>query len=113
MLLDVSGTKTFEIVATDYDRAADVLQLSTRVSDNAMDFAVNPANPVWSVKEKFFRLETGGPKNGRQWTSDLDDLKGFRYIRYRITFEADAQGQGIGLDSPLPLMDYLKVPFVW
>lgn len=141
---DRDGEQDFEIVSASYDRGADQLVLSSRVNDGAMDFAVNPANPFWSVKEKFFRIETAGVKDGlpdsteitlefqganesfagsgvpgvafpgeRDWTSDLNDLQGFRYIRYRVTFEADAQGTGIGLDSPLPLIDYLKVPFVW
>lgn len=144
VLPDRDGDQTFEIVAASYDRGTDVLVLTTRVTDGAMDFAVNPSNPFWAVKEKFFRIETAGIKDGlpdstdivlefqganeslpgssvpgtpfpaeREWTSDLSQLKGYRYIRYRVTFEADALGQGIGLDSPLPLIDYLKVPFVW
>lgn len=144
VLPDKDGPQTFEIVAASYDRGANRMVLNTRVGDNAMDFAINPSNPIWSVKEKYFRIETGGLKDGlpastditlefqgtneafagsgtpgtpfpgeRVWTSNLDQLRGFRYIRYRVTFEADAQGEGIGLESPLPLIDYLKVPFVW
>jgi hypothetical protein len=144
VLPDKDGPQTFEIVAASYDRNADRMVFDTLVSDSAMDFVINPSNPTWSVKEKYFRIVTGGLKNGlppstdvtlefqganeafagsgtpggafpgeRIWTSNLTQLKGYRYIRYRVTFEADAQGEGIGLESPLPLIDYLKVPFVW
>ena len=144
VLPDKDGVQTFEIVAASYERAQDRMVLTTRVSDSAMDFAKNPSNPFWSIKEKFLRVETGGSKDSlpasaeitlqfqgadesfagsnvpgtpfpglRTWTSDLSQLKGYRFIRYRVTFEADAQGAGIGLDSPLPLVDYIKLPFVW
>jgi len=56
----------------------------------------------------------GPPVPGvNQWTSNLAVLQGQRFIRYRITFEADAQSVGIGLSSPLSVLDYLKIPFAW
>jgi hypothetical protein len=144
ILPDKDGDSTFEIVAANYTRSTDRMVLTTRVSDSAMDFAVNQGNPFWSIKEKFFRVETSGLKDNlpdsteitlqfqganesfpgsnlpgpafpgvRTWTSNLSELTGYRFVRYRVTFEADAQGEGIGLGSPLPLLDYIKIPFVW
>lgn len=56
----------------------------------------------------------GPPVPGvNQWTSNLSTLKGNRFIRYRVTFEADALSEGIDLSSPLPILDYVKIPFVW
>ncbi|MHC4380753.1 MAG: hypothetical protein ACYSU1_06660, partial [Planctomycetota bacterium] len=103
-------------------------------------------NPVWSVKEKFFRIDTTGAKNslpastavtfefqgadalgpgsnvpgppldlggGETWGTDLDAFDGLRFLRYRVTFEADALGEGVDLTSPLPGIDYVKIPLVW
>lgn len=58
--------------------------------------------------------EPGAPfPSATGWTPNLTSLLGYRFIRYRVTFDADAQSDGIDLNSPLPLMDYLKLPFVW
>ena len=58
--------------------------------------------------------EPGAPfPSAVAWTTDLATLKGYRYIRYRVTFDADALSTGIDLNSPLPLVDYVKLPFVW
>ncbi len=139
-----SGTAAFQIVGAGYDRPSDTLTLTTRVTDTPMQFALDPNSPTWSVRQKFFRVETGGLRDSLpssasirvefqgadesgpgentpgapfpsavSWTTNLVNLQGFRYIRYRITFDADAQGVGITLTSPLPLLDYVKLPFVW
>jgi hypothetical protein len=139
-----AGSSAFQVVGAEYDRPADVLRLQTRVSDTPMQFALDSGNPVWSVRQKYFRVETSGVRDSLPnstaiklefqgadeaaagtnvpgapfpgavaWTSDLSALKGYRYIRYRVTFDADAQSTGINLSSPLPLIDYLKLPFVW
>ena len=143
LLPNRNGASTFEITAASYDRGADRLDLSTRVSDGPLPFAVGGA-AEWGVRRKFFRLETSGLKDylpnstlvqvvfqgakertpgsnepgdpfpgPNVWTADLADLDGYRFIRYRVTFEADALGQGISLSSPLPLLEYLKVPYAW
>jgi len=139
-----AGTAAFQIVAATYDRANDTLRLSSRTTDSPMEFALDPNDPVWSVREKYFRVETNGVRDsmpsstsiklefqgadeagpglnepgppfpsGVAWTTNLATLKGYRYVRYRVTFDADAQNTGIDLNSPLPLLDYLKLPFVW
>ncbi len=144
VLPNAAGSATFEIVDAAYDRTADILTLSTATTDSPMTFALDNGNPVWSVKEKFFRIDTNGVKNSlpastsvkfefqgadelspgsglpgvpfggaNNWVTDLSLLNGQRFIRYRVTFEADAQGTGIDLSSPLPVLDYIKLPFVW
>lgn len=145
VLPNAAGTVTFEIVDATYDRGEDVVVLTTATTDSPMTFALDSGNPVWSVKEKFFRIDTTGSKNslpasatikfefqgadelfpgtglpgaafdvgGETWLTDLTDLDGARFIRYRITFEVDASDTGVDLTSPLPVMDYVKLPLVW
>ena len=47
------------------------------------------------------------------WTSNLADLEGYRFIRYQVIFDIDAQSSGVNLTSPRPLMNYVKLPFTW
>lgn len=145
VLPNAAGTVTFEVVDAVYNATDDIMTLTTPSSDSPMTFALDSGNPVWSVKEKYFRVDTSGLKNslpastsikfefqgadeflpgfgipgdpfdvgGETWLTDLDDLDGARFIRYRVTFEVDAQGTGVDLTSPLPVIDYVKLPFVW
>ena len=57
------------------------------------------------------------PLQATPWTGDgtttLADLKGYRFLRYRITFDIDALGSGAALGAEKPALDYLKIPFVW
>ena len=139
-----AGTSAFQIVGSTYDRASDTMRLSTRITDSPMEFALDVGSPTWSVRQKYFRVETNGVRDSMpsstsiklefqgadesaagtnqpgtpfpsavSWTTDLATLKGFRYVRYRVTFDADALSTGIDLNSPLPLLDYIKLPFVW
>lgn len=139
-----NGTAGFQIVDASYSRSADTMTVVTKVADSPMTFALDNNNPVWSIRPKFFRIDTTGLKDSlpdstavrlefqaadelapgtntpgppvpgvNQWTSNLASLKGNRFIRYRVTFEADALSEGIDLSSPLPTLDYLKLPFVW
>ncbi|TAH39350.1 MAG: hypothetical protein EYC70_00775 [Planctomycetota bacterium] len=127
----------FEIVAAEFDRAADSLRLTTRTSDGPMSLAVGS---TWAVRAKFFRVETSGLKDGlpnstnlviefqgaddpddlgtiepgpNDWTADLSLLRGKRFVRWRMTFDLDNQDIGVTLNSPRPSVDYLKIPFVW
>ena len=130
-------TVGFEIVAASYDRGADTLRFTTRSSDGPMSFAVGP---TWGVRPKFFRVETAGVKDAlpnsvnlrlefqgtddpadlqgtvpgvNEWTANLSLLRGKRFVRWRATFDMDAQDQGVTLSSARPAIDYLKIPFVW
>jgi hypothetical protein len=50
----------FEVIAAAYDPAADELRLDTRAADGSMT-AVSSLN--WSVREKYFRIDTSGTKD--------------------------------------------------
>jgi hypothetical protein len=56
----------------------------------------------------------GAPFPGsNSWTSDLSTLEGHRFIRYQVLFDIDANGTGVDLSTPQPLLSYLKLPFTW
>lgn len=58
--------------------------------------------------------EPGVPLPGvASWTADLSELQGKRFIRYRLTFNINADNAGLTLTSPRPSLDYFKLPFVW
>jgi len=110
------------------------------MADGSMLLAVNPSNPVWTLEPKFFRVMTSGQK-GRlpdsasivfefqgapesstgsntpgtpsAWTSDLADLEGLRFLRYRVTFDIDASGAGVTVNSERPAIQLVKVPLIW
>lgn len=142
------ATSTFEVVSATYSAATDIMVLTSAVGDGPMTFALDGGNPIWSVREKFFRVDTVGAKNslpssasitfefqgadedsalppgsgqpglpldvgGEVWHTDVDLLDGQRFIRYRVIFNADAQASGIDLSSPLPSIDYVKLPILW
>lgn len=144
VLPNAIGAAGFQIVDASYARSSDVMSITTRVADSPMTFALDNNNPVWSIRPKFFRIDSTGLKDSlpdstavrfefqaadeqapgtnlpgtpvpgaNQWTPNLNSLKGNRFIRYRVTFEADALSEGIDLGSPLPILDYLKIPFIW
>ncbi|RMH02031.1 MAG: hypothetical protein D6702_09670 [Planctomycetota bacterium] len=139
-LPDSTGSATFEVVSASYNRAADRLTLTTLEADGSMLLAVNPGNPVWELRPKFFRIETSGqkarlpdsasvvfefqgadeavagsglPGTPTAWTSDLADLVGKRFLRYRVTFDINAGGGGVTVNSERPSLHLIKVPLVW
>lgn len=58
--------------------------------------------------------EPGTPFPGANtWTSDLSQLEGYRFIRYQVLFDIDAQSSGVNLATPRPLLSYFKLPFTW
>lgn len=136
---DVTGTATFQVVDASYDPAADRLVLTTRVADGSMSSAVGS---TWSLRQRFFRVDTSGfkdrlpantlvrfefqgadegapgsnlpdPASFTAWVADPALLKGKRFVRFRLTFDLDAQNLGVGLNSERPAVDYLKLPFAW
>lgn len=136
---DSTGDSGYEVVDVSYNTTTKVMVLTTSLLDGPMTFALNSSNPVWSVKKKFFRVATSGVKDGLPDSTDVfvqfqvaDDISapvggagtwhqdltpalvaGQRFIRYRVTFEANAGGGQMDLSSPLPLMEYIKIPFTW
>jgi len=142
------ATSTFEVVSANYNAGTDTMVLTSEIGDGPLTFALDGGNPIWSVREKFFRVDTIGAKNSLPastsitfefqgadedaslppgsglpgdpvavgsivWHTNLDLLDGQRFIRYRVIFNADAQTNGIDLSSPLPSVDYVKVPLLW
>ncbi|MCP4092474.1 MAG: hypothetical protein GY747_03410 [Planctomycetes bacterium] len=136
---DSTGDVGYEIVDVSYNPTTKQMVITTSLLDGPMTFALNSSNPVWSVKEKFFRIATSGVKDGLPDSTDVfiqfqvaDDINapvggagtwhqdltpalvtGKRFIRYRVTFEANAGGGQMDLSSPLPIMEYIKIPFIW
>ena len=144
---DAESVVSFEIEAASYDRSADTLVLSTSIVDGPLVFTLNPSQPTWSVRERFFRVDTFGSKNRlpesasirfdfqgsnetalgsnapghpfddalqtNTWVADVDLLDGYRFLRYRVTFDTDVNREGVDLAAPLPSVSYLKIPIVW
>lgn len=136
---DAAGDAGFEIVDVAYNTTNKRMVLTTSLLDGPLTFALNSSNPVWSLKKKFFRIATSGVKDGLPDSTDVfiqfqvaDDINapvggagtwhqdltpalvtGQRFIRYRVTFEANAGSGQMDLSSPLPLMEYIKIPFIW
>ena len=137
VLPNAATSVSFEVVAASYDRAADRLSLTTRTTDGVMSTAVGPS---WALRPKFFRVNTSSAKDSlpasasvnvvfqgaddpanaasilpgvNEWTADLSELRGKRFLRYRVTFDINANGAGVTLNNPRPSLDYLKIPFVW
>ncbi|MBC8327527.1 MAG: hypothetical protein H8E31_02160 [Planctomycetes bacterium] len=139
-LPDSTGAATFEITEASYNRGADQLTLTTVMADGSLLLALNPSNPVWSMRPKFFRVMTSGQKSRlpdsagitfefqgaaetskgsnipgtpTAWTADLANLEGMRFIRYRVTFNIDAAGSGVTVNSERPALQLVKVPIIW
>ncbi len=53
-----TGARSFEIVAAEFDRAADSMKLFSLPGDGPMTFGLEASNPVWAVIPKFFRVGT-------------------------------------------------------
>ena len=47
------------------------------------------------------------------WTTDLTDLDGKRFVRYRITTEMSESGTAYALGDPRPILRYFRLPFAW
>lgn len=133
----------FEIVAVEYQAVPEVLTLRTRTGDGPMnltgaaDWQVRQRFfriDTTSIKDRLpstaaMRFQFQGteetalgsgipdPAQATLWTGDgattLADLKGKRFIRYRVTFDIDALGTGASLGAEAPVLDYIKVPYAW
>jgi hypothetical protein len=140
---NAAGSSAFEIIDVVYDSVTDEMTFSTPNSDGGMLFVVNPngnwsivpkffridangvKNRLPSSSDIYFEFQgadeiaagvnlPGTPVLGDNvWTSDLTLLVGMRFLRYRIRFEADSQGTGIDLSTPLTVISYVKMPYVF
>jgi hypothetical protein len=137
------GSSAFEIVDVVYDNVFDKITFSTSNSDGGMLFVVIPGgfwsivpkffrvdangvkNKLPSSSEIYFEFQgadetapgmniPGTPVLGPNiWTPDLSLLSGTRFLRYRIRFDADAQNLGIDLSTPLTVVSYVKIPYIF
>lgn len=138
---NVSAALAVEVVSASYDADADVLTMLTESRDGAMSGAggnswslrprffrvatngVNDLLPTTTeVRVQFQGAEESAPGSNvpgtpfpgtNTWTSNLADLEGYRFIRYQVVFDIDAQSGGVDLSSPRPLINYIKLPFTW
>jgi hypothetical protein len=115
---DSDGANDYLVTAVSYDATTDVLELQTDPDNGSMEFAVNPANPTWTLLPKFFHLRTdqvanylpssatvafffqgahesaageNEPGSPTPWVSELSTLKGHRFIRWRVEFDIDSR----------------------
>jgi hypothetical protein len=140
---NASGSSAFEIVDVVYNNVEDKITFRTPNSDGGMIFVINPGgnwsivpkffridangvkNKLPSSSDIYFQFQgadesapgtniPGTPFGGSNaWTSDLSLLEGKRFLRYRIRFDADAQNSGIDLSTPLTVISYIKIPYVF
>ena len=134
---------SFEIVDASYDPTLDRLSLVTSTIDGDMSSLAGLAGATWQVRPKFFRFEFGNSKDSlpedgfvliefqgddeafpganepggagglTAWTTDLADLDGKRFFRYRMTVEMSESGTTYQLTDPRPILRYFKLPFAW
>ncbi len=134
---------TFEIISAAYDGAADEMVLRTKAPDGpltavaSLNWAVRAKYfrlDTTGVKDRLpaglaVRLQFQGadefvgtntldpatitPLTGDGGTTTLDDLKGKRFIRWRLTFDLDSASAGTALSAEVPSLDYVKIPFAW
>ncbi len=135
---EAAAALSFEVTGASYDPVSDRLTLTTSSLDGSLLFALNPPNNS-SLRPKFFRISTTGAKDYlpgsasvrfefqgaddpavsttyTAWTSNLAALQGKRAVRYRVSFDINADGEiggGVSQASPRPVLEYVKVPFEW
>jgi len=143
IVADVAEGSRFEIVAATYQASPERLVLTTRVSNGPMALVASnnwvvrekffgisttdtldrlPASASVRVQFQGTDETTPGsnepdPDSATAWTGDgtttLTDLKGKRFIRYRVTFDIDALNSGATLDKEKPALLYLTTGYGW
>lgn len=51
------------------------------------------------------------PRNLQTFTGDVQAIDGKSFVRFRVTFDLDANGQGLRRNSPRPSLRFLALPF--
>jgi hypothetical protein len=143
IVADVAEGSRFEIVAATYQASPERLVLTTRVSNGPMALVAStnwvvrekffgisttdtldrlPASASVRVQFQGTDETTPGsnepdPDAATAWTGDgtttLTDLKGKRFIRYRVTFDIDALNSGATLDKEKPALLYMTTGYGW
>ena len=134
---------SFEIVDASFDPTLDRLSITTSTTDGDMSSLAGLAGATWHIRPKFFRFEFGAAKDSlpadgfaliefqgddeafpganepgggaglTAWTTNLADLDGKRFFRYRITVEMSESGTTYSLTDARPILRYFKLPFAW
>ncbi|HEX9794212.1 MAG TPA: hypothetical protein VGC54_09550, partial [Planctomycetota bacterium] len=141
VLPDVSDpAKSYQVATASYARNSDALTLTTNPIDGGMSLF---GGATWGLRQKFFRAATSGVKdflpasseiviefqaagdpddpatyapvagNANAWSADMSSFDGKRFLRYRVVFDIATGANKVTLNSPRPVLDYLKIPFVW
>lgn len=65
--------------------------------------------------DPLLRDQAGTPFGGSDhWVTDLAEIDGARFLRYRIIFDTDAMEESLPMrNMTLPAVDYVKIPIVW
>jgi hypothetical protein len=76
-----------------------------------IQFQAAPANQQGSPNT------TVGPLGATDWVPDIEtvnthpNVANFRFIRFRVTFDIVADGGQLSFETPIPSLDFLRVPF--
>jgi hypothetical protein len=138
---DTSTGRRFEIVGASFDKQTDSLVLLVEAASGALpsfstgtwllrprffriqtDGVVDSMPVSVAISIQFQGAQESAPGSNQPgtpfpgvntWTSDLNDLQGYRYLRYQVLFDIDADNQGADLGSSSPRLDYMKIPVGW
>ncbi len=90
-------------------------QVATTGVKNAIPDSVEIAVEFQGAHESYLGSDVPGVPlpSASLWTSDLKDLQGCRYLRYRVLFNIDAQDTGVDLASPRSNLGFIKIPIQW
>ncbi|MGB0953910.1 MAG: hypothetical protein ACPG31_11855 [Planctomycetota bacterium] len=91
-----------------------------RINSQGMKDSLPPSTAVTfefqgADVDPIFEHQAGTPFGGvDHWVTDLAEIDGARFVRYRILFDSDAQDEGLRQsDMIFPELEYLKLPIVW
>jgi hypothetical protein len=80
---------------------------------------VLPSTSTIRVRFEATTADTSGLPDSTQIVGPVTDINLLntpgnsllRFLRFNVTFDIDAQGQGLTPSNPRPVLDYMKVPF--
>lgn len=88
--------------------AADSLPSSATVQ---IEFQAAPATGQGSPNTQI------GPTGASDWVTDIDSLDthpnaaNFRFVRFRVTFDIVADGGQLSFETPIPSLEFFRIPF--
>jgi hypothetical protein len=82
-----------------------------------IDFQAAPADQFGLPDETMLYPGETAPQN-EGWASSIDALNvpqntEFRFIRFRVIFDLATDGGPLTVNNPRPLVEFLRVPFVF